>query len=172
MVCPTALLRLWALREKQGKCCTAISCSAVLTMGHLEVPRQAQSSTQPTQDDMQPQQAERRGLPCPLWVGEWNKPSPELPNQRQRIHNYSRTLTLKNDYNVYFVHIYEEPKNISLHKKARSSIIDCSTSTITYQFWRGKLDLSREIKNPALLCTSKPDPRWNLAYKVYWSHSQ
>lgn len=76
-----------------------ISCSAVWTMGHLEVPRQAQSSTQPTQDDTQKNQeqpAERRGV---LWR-EWKKDT---------------TLLKSNDYNVCFVHIYAitpQPKNI------------------------------------------------------------
>lgn len=38
-----------------------IGCSAVLTMGHLEVPWQAKSSAQPTQDDMQRNQQQNGG---------------------------------------------------------------------------------------------------------------
>lgn len=47
-------------QEKQEKMLHRhISCSAVLTMGHLEVPRQAKSSAQPTQDDMQKNQQQK-----------------------------------------------------------------------------------------------------------------
>lgn len=75
-------------QEKQEKMLHRhISCSAVLTMGHLEVPWQAQSSAQPTQDDVQKnqQQKEEEGLPYHIWE-EVRKPSPELP--KDTINSY------------------------------------------------------------------------------------
>lgn len=53
-------------------------------MGHLEVPWQAKSSAQPTQDDMQKnqQQKEEERMPYHIW-GEARKPSLELPKDRK-----------------------------------------------------------------------------------------